>query len=72
VIVNEYNAHTNLVMDSDFYKVCNSSIMIVFHWCDIDIYNICICYRVIVIVQQYSLPEILPLLNKVDTVPRDL
>jgi hypothetical protein len=28
--------------------------------------------KVTVIVQQYSLPEILPLLSKVDAVPRDL
>jgi translation elongation factor EF-Tu-like GTPase len=29
-------------------------------------------YEVIVIVQQYGLPEILPLLNRVDVVLRDL
>jgi hypothetical protein len=46
--------------------------MCVYIYIYIYIYNMHMIYRVIVIIQQYGQPKILPILSKVDVVPRAL
>jgi hypothetical protein len=46
--------------------------MTIYHVGDIYIYYMHMIYRVIVLIQQYGLPEILSILSRVDAIPRDL
>ena len=61
---------------SYFIKHMQYYVMTVYHAGDIYIYiyiyNMHMIYKLTVIVQQYGLPEILPILNRVDVISRDL